>query len=52
MFSTAFDEFVPADRKGFVYDPKALAPKIDEVSEWMQANVNTGVYKAGFSCFP
>jgi putative glutathione S-transferase len=46
MLSTAFDEFVPEDRKGFVYYPRALASQVDEISAWMQSEVNIGVYKA------
>jgi glutathionyl-hydroquinone reductase len=29
--------------------PEALRPQIDQISEWMQRDLNTGVYKAGFA---
>ncbi|KAK8066706.1 glutathione s-transferase [Apiospora hydei] len=48
---TAFDSLLPdgsPERQLDLY-PEHLRAKIDEISEWMQRDLNTGVYKAGFA---
>ncbi|KAK8135631.1 glutathione S-transferase [Apiospora sp. TS-2023a] len=48
---TAFDSLLPEgspERQLDLY-PEHLRGKIDEISEWMQRDLNTGVYKAGFA---
>ncbi|RTE83012.1 hypothetical protein BHE90_002413 [Fusarium euwallaceae] len=48
---TAFDSILAKDdstRKINLY-PEHLRATIDEVSEWMQRDLNSGVYKAGFA---
>jgi putative glutathione S-transferase len=49
MLSSAFDEFAAPDRAGWTYAPKRLLSQIDEESKRMQAQLNAGVYKAGFA---
>jgi putative glutathione S-transferase len=48
---TAFDDVLPRDRPGADLDlyPEAHRSKIDEMSVWMQRDLNSGVYKAGFA---
>ena len=45
---TAFDSVVHPPKKLDLY-PAGLAKVIDELSGWMQSDLNTGVYKAGFA---
>ena len=48
----AFDSILPADaRKGNELDlyPEHLRQDIDRIGLWMQRDLNTGVYKAGFA---
>ncbi|CAJ2511348.1 Uu.00g069730.m01.CDS01 [Anthostomella pinea] len=48
---TGFNEVLPqgsAERNLTLY-PEHLRAKIDEVSEWMMRDLNTGVYKTGFA---
>ncbi|KAH8433265.1 putative cell wall organization protein/glutathione transferase (Gto3) [Aspergillus melleus] len=45
---TAFDSILPPDPAFNLY-PKALTPEIDELSPWLQSDLNAGVYKAGFA---
>ena len=51
---TAFDDLLPADSpaKGRTYyptdNPDAVR-KIDELNEWIYADINNGVYKTGFA---
>ena len=46
---TAFDDILPAEKAKVTLYPEHLRARIDEVSEWMQRDLNTGVYKAGFA---
>ena len=48
--SPEWDQFVPKD-KGPSLDlvPKNLETEIDSINEWVYANINNGVYKAGFA---
>ncbi|KAL4890315.1 putative cell wall organization protein/glutathione transferase [Aspergillus ambiguus] len=45
---TAFDSIQPKS-PGLDLYPAHLAGQIDEISGWMQSDLNTGVYKAGFA---
>lgn len=46
---TAFDDLLPQDLKKLTLYPEPLRGQIDELSEQLQAHLNTGVYKAGFA---
>ena len=50
---TAFDDLLTEDGKtkeaSIHFYPEHLRAKIDEICEWMQRDLNTGVYKAGFA---
>ncbi|KAM5343716.1 hypothetical protein ACJ41O_012253 [Fusarium nematophilum] len=48
---TAFDTILPENTPGRELDlyPENLRATIDEVGVWMQRDLNTGVYKAGFA---
>ena len=46
MFNSAFDEFTNAHED---YYPAELRAEIDKVNELVYANVNNGVYRAGFA---
>ena len=46
MFNSAFDE---VGATGSDYYPKALRAEIDELNDYIYANVNNGVYRAGFA---
>lgn len=47
----AFDAILPANHPGRELDlyPEHLRTSIDEISTWMQRDLNSGVYKAGFA---
>ena len=46
---TGFNDILDSSHAWFTLYPKQLQPKIDEISKWMQRDLNTGVYKAGFA---
>ena len=46
---TAFDSLLPAELTNLSLYPEALQSEIDTISVWMQRDLNTGVYKAGFA---
>ncbi|KAK8040989.1 hypothetical protein PG994_013996 [Apiospora phragmitis] len=48
---TAFNSLLPEGSPERQLDllPEHLRDQIDEISEWMQRDLNTGVYKAGFA---
>ncbi|EXJ96355.1 glutathione S-transferase [Capronia coronata CBS 617.96] len=46
---TAFNHLLPEDLARVTLYPEHLRQKIDEVSGWMQRDLNTGVYAAGFA---
>ena len=46
MFNSAFDAFTDVDTD---YYPAALRGEIDEINALVYANVNNGVYRAGFA---
>lgn len=47
IFNTAFNQFIPADKAALDFYPENLRAEIDEVNEWVYANINNGVYRAG-----
>ncbi|RMY42207.1 hypothetical protein D0866_00083 [Hortaea werneckii] len=46
---TAFNHLLPNDVANLTLYPEELQNDIDRIAEWMQADLNTGVYKAGFA---
>lgn len=52
-WQTAFDDLLLKEGKDskakLHFYPEALRSKIDEICDWMQRDLNTGVYKAGFA---
>lgn len=48
---TAFEDILPKEGQKYDLDlyPAHLRSQIDEISEWMQRDLNSGVYKAGFA---
>lgn len=46
---TAFESMLPERTQRLDLYPADLAPQIDDLSTWMQSDLNTGVYKAGFA---
>ncbi|KAL2438862.1 Glutathione S-transferase omega-like 2 [Exophiala dermatitidis] len=46
---TAFNPLLPEEYARVTLYPEHLRQKIDEVADWMQRDLNTGVYKAGFA---
>ncbi|TVY26997.1 Glutathione S-transferase omega-like, partial [Lachnellula hyalina] len=48
-FNTGFNSIISGEYKQRDFYPERLRKEIDEVGQWMQADLNTGVYKAGFA---
>jgi putative glutathione S-transferase len=48
-FNTGFNSILPAEYSKVDFYPEELRKEIDEVGAWMQPDLNTGVYKAGFA---
>ncbi|KAL1888100.1 hypothetical protein Sste5346_009787 [Sporothrix stenoceras] len=46
---TGFNSLLPADKAAITLYPESLRAQIDAESVWMQRDLNTGVYKAGFA---
>lgn len=46
---TAFNSLIPPDLAKVDLYPQHLRSQIDSISEWVQRDLNTGVYKAGFA---
>lgn len=46
---TAFNSMLPKDKADIDLYPAHLRSKIDSITQWMQRDLNTGVYKAGFA---
>lgn len=46
---TSFNSILPDRYAAVTLYPEHLRSSIDEISEWMQRDLNTGVYKAGFA---
>jgi putative glutathione S-transferase len=49
ILNTGFDSILPDEYKKKDFYPEHLRNQIDEVGQWMQDELNTGVYKAGFA---
>ncbi|KIX00261.1 uncharacterized protein Z518_10400 [Rhinocladiella mackenziei CBS 650.93] len=49
ILQTGFNTILPEAYAQVTLYPEHLRQKIDEVSTWMQRDLNTGVYKAGFA---
>jgi putative glutathione S-transferase len=47
--NTGFNSILPDEYEKRDYYPEHLRKEIDEVGKWMQSDLNTGVYKAGFA---
>jgi len=47
--NTGFNSILPDEYKEKDFYPEHLRKEIDEVGTWMQADLNLGVYKAGFA---
>ena len=47
--NTGFNSILPDEYEKRDYYPEHLRKEIDEVGEWMQSDLNIGVYKAGFA---
>ncbi|PMD27586.1 glutathione S-transferas-like protein [Hyaloscypha hepaticicola] len=48
-FNTGWNSILPEQYKKTDLYPEKLRTEIEEVGKWMQADLNTGVYKAGFA---
>ena len=48
-FNTGWNSILPDQYKKLDLYPEKFRTEIDEVGKWMQADLNTGVYKAGFA---
>ena len=48
-FNTGFNSILPEEYSNVDFYPEKLRKEIDEVGAFMQADLNTGVYKAGFA---
>lgn len=46
---TCFNELLPPEVAAITLYPEHLQKQIDAISVWMQRDLNTGVYKAGFA---
>ena len=46
---TGFNGILDSAHASLTLYPKPLQSKIDQISEWMQRDLNAGVYKAGFA---
>lgn len=46
---TSFNDVLPKDLAELTLYPEPLRAQIDKIAEWMQRDLNTGVYKAGFA---
>ncbi|KAI9837439.1 MAG: hypothetical protein M1837_002961 [Sclerophora amabilis] len=49
FLQAGFDDILPEKYRQVNLYPDHLRERIDEISKWMQAELNTGVYKAGFA---
>ncbi|ORY94173.1 glutathione S-transferase [Syncephalastrum racemosum] len=49
MFNSAFNKYLPEDKKVVDFYPEKLRKDIDELNEWVYDTVNNGVYKSGFA---
>ncbi|KAF9528020.1 glutathione S-transferase [Crepidotus variabilis] len=49
IFNTAFNDFIPDDKKVLDFYPNDLRPKIDELNDFIYPGINNGVYRTGFA---
>ena len=49
FLETAFDDMLPEEARARNFYPEHLRGRIDEICEWMQRDLNLGVYRAGFA---
>ncbi|KAF9529789.1 glutathione S-transferase [Crepidotus variabilis] len=49
IFNSAFDDFLPDEKKAVNLYPEALRPEIDELNGWVYTDINNGVYRSGFA---
>ncbi|THX49847.1 hypothetical protein D6D06_08327 [Aureobasidium pullulans] len=49
MFYTEFDDLLDEPQRALDLYPASLRERIDEADEWIQSDINGGVYKAGFA---
>lgn len=49
MFNSAFNAFLPEDKKAINFYPESLQKEIDDWNTPIYDNVNNGVYKSGFA---
>lgn len=51
MLNTAFNEYLPQGPPQQILNtyPQEMKEEMDEINSWMMPNLNSGVYKAGFS---
>ncbi|KAF9525068.1 glutathione S-transferase [Crepidotus variabilis] len=49
IFNTAFNDFLPDNKKVLDFYPEDSRPKIDELNEWIYSGINNGVYRAGLA---
>jgi putative glutathione S-transferase len=49
MFNTAFNDFIPDDKKALDFYPENLRSQIDELNDWIYPGINNGVYRSGFA---
>ncbi|KAJ3570567.1 hypothetical protein NP233_g4314 [Leucocoprinus birnbaumii] len=49
MLNTEFNHFIPAEKAAFDFYPEELRSEIDEINAWVNPNINSGVYRAGFA---
>lgn len=48
-WNTGFNSILPEEYAKLDFYPERLRVQFDEIGTWMQADLNTGVYKAGFA---
>ncbi|KAF2251784.1 glutathione S-transferas-like protein [Trematosphaeria pertusa] len=46
---TAFNSLLPPEIAKIDLSPQSLRAQIDDITPWLQGDINTGVYKAGFA---
>lgn len=49
IFNTAFNDLLPADNAKVDLYPANLQSEIDQINEWVYANINNGVYRTGLA---
>ena len=49
MLNSEFNSFLPSEYAELDLYPKDMRQEIDEINSWIHDNINSGVYKTGFS---